>query len=155
MIIIPINYYEFDMKKVYQSKSTAILSLVALPLMAISSVSLAADACEGFGPQTPRDIDSTMGTNDRIFAMADDYQNMNLCNIHFHVNAEHKAKDFSILAKTEDGKPNGYQCAMSKNLSKAHKSFGICAAPVSEEVYKNRKGRPKDFWLKIPGKIRV
>lgn len=93
--------------------------VTSLSLMTISTFAVAADFCEGFGPQTPRDIDSTHGTNDRIIALADDYQNMNLCNIHFHVNAEHKAKDFSILAKTEDGKANGYQCGMSKNLTKA------------------------------------
>ncbi|MGJ8662748.1 MAG: delta-class carbonic anhydrase [Marinicella sp.] len=93
--------------------------LLMATITTLSTPSMAADVCEGFGPQTPRDIDSHMGSNDRIFALADDYQNMNLCNIHFHVNAEHKAKDFSILAKTDDGKANGYQCAMSKNLSQA------------------------------------
>jgi hypothetical protein len=102
------------MKKAFSS-----ISIMAIPLLAMSSITLASDVCEGFGPQTPRDIDSSLGTNDRIFALADDYQNMNLCNIHFHVNAEHKAKDFSILAKTDDGKANGYQCAMSQNLTKA------------------------------------
>jgi len=53
-------------------------------------------ACEGYGPQAPRDIDDVAGTNKRIFTMAPDYTKMNLCNIHFHNNAEHKAKDFSI-----------------------------------------------------------
>ncbi len=92
---------------------------LSLAMMAITPFVMAAEVCQGFGPQTPRDIDSHLGTNDRIFALAEDYQNMNLCNIHFHVNAEHKAKDFSILAKTEEGNPNGYQCAISQNLSKA------------------------------------
>ncbi len=93
--------------------------MMALSLTAMSSMAYADDICEGYGPQTPRDIDLTFGTNQRIFALADDYQNMNLCNIHFHVNAEHKAKDFSILAKTDDGKANGYQCSISQNLSSA------------------------------------
>ncbi|MFC3193079.1 delta-class carbonic anhydrase [Marinicella sediminis] len=93
--------------------------LLMASLTALSPTLMAADVCEGFGPQTPRDIDSHAGTNNRIFALADDYQNMNLCNIHFHVNAEHKASDFAILAKTSDGQPNGYQCSMSQNLSKA------------------------------------
>ena len=99
-------------------KKTNLPSLLTFTLIGLSSASIAADVCEGYGPQTPRDIDSVVGTNDRIFALADDYQNMNLCNIHFHVNAEHKAKDFAILSKL-DGKPNGYQCSMSKNLSRA------------------------------------
>ena len=93
--------------------------LILASLTAFTPNLLAADVCQGFGPQTPRDIDSHVGTNDRIFALADDYQNMNLCNIHFHVNAEHKAKDFAILAKTDEGKPNGYQCSMSQNLTAA------------------------------------
>ncbi|MCI5144148.1 MAG: cadmium carbonic anhydrase [Candidatus Electrothrix sp. AR3] len=76
--------------------------------------------CEGFGPQTPRDIDNVNGTNKRIFSIAPDYKDMNLCNIHFHVNAEHKAKDFSIYAgEGEHGHGGGYQCNDSKNLSAA------------------------------------
>jgi hypothetical protein len=44
---------------------------------------------------------------------------MNLCNIHFHVNAEHKAKDFSIYAgEGEHGHGGGYQCNDTKNLTK-------------------------------------
>lgn len=79
-----------------------------------------ASACEGFGPQTPRDIDNLEGENKRSFALAPDYQEMNLCNIHFHQNAEHKAKDFSIFAgEGENGVGGGYQCADSKSLSKS------------------------------------
>ncbi len=43
---------------------------------------------------------------------------MNLCNIHFHVNAEHKAKDFSIEAgESEHGHGGGYQCNDSSSLT--------------------------------------
>lgn len=77
-------------------------------------------ACEGYGPQAPRDIDNVAGTNKRIFTMAPDYTKMNLCNIHFHNNAEHKAKDFSIYAgEGEHGHGGGYQCKNSKSLSQA------------------------------------
>ncbi|MFK7975432.1 MAG: delta-class carbonic anhydrase [Halioglobus sp.] len=77
-------------------------------------------ACEGYGPQTPRDIDSLAGENSRVFSLAPDYTEMNLCNIHFHQNAEHKAKDFAIYAgKGKKGVGGGYQCAMSQTLSKA------------------------------------
>jgi len=77
-------------------------------------------ACEGFGPQTPRDIHSTAGTNLRTFALAPPANELNLCNIHFHNNAEHKAKDFSIYAgEGEHGHGGGYQCGMSKSLSAA------------------------------------
>jgi len=81
------------------------------------------DVCQGYGPQTPRDIDNTTGTNKRIFSLAPSYTEMNLCNIHFHNNAEHKAKAFSIYAGAGDkGHGGGYQCNMSKTLSKAELS---------------------------------
>ena len=75
-------------------------------------------ACTGFGPQTPRDIDSKVGNNKRLFSMAPSHQQMNLCNIHFHQNAEHKAKDFAIYAgEGVNGVGGGYQCGISKKLS--------------------------------------
>ncbi len=74
--------------------------------------------CEGFGPQTPRDIDNKVGDNKRLFSLAPSSKDMNLCNIHFHVNAEHKAKDFSIYAGEGDhGHGGGYQCNDTKNLT--------------------------------------
>ncbi len=100
-------------------KKKNLLFLLSPTLFVMPLITMAADVCQGFGPQTPRDIDSTAGTNERVFALADDYRNMNLCNMHFHVNAEHKAKSFSILAKTEDGKANGYQCSISRTLNTA------------------------------------
>ncbi len=42
----------------------------------------------GFGPQSPRDIDAVEGNNSRSFNTAPAYKKMNLCNIHFHKNAE-------------------------------------------------------------------
>ncbi len=77
-------------------------------------------ACTGFGPQTPRDIDSKKGKNPQVFSLAPKSKDMNLCNIHFHNNAEHKANDFAIFAGDgEHGHGGGYQCAISKKLSKA------------------------------------
>ena len=73
------------------------------------------EVCIGYGPQTPRDIDSKIGTNDRVFSLAPAYQEMNLCNVHFHNNAEHKAEAFSIFAG--EGDSAGYQCGISKTLS--------------------------------------
>lgn len=54
---------------------------------------------KGFGPQSPRDLAIYKGTNKRIFAAAPAYQQMNLCNIHFHKNAEHKGGEFTTLAE--------------------------------------------------------
>lgn len=84
------------------------------------------DACVGYGPQTPRDIDSAVGTNAREFSLAPSHEEMNLCNVHFHNNAEHKAKDFSIFAGTGDSA--GYQCNVSKSLTQAE------LAPTSGDV---------------------
>jgi hypothetical protein len=39
---------------------------------------------QGFGPQSPRDIDTRVGKNSIAFNMAPAYTEMNLCNIHFH-----------------------------------------------------------------------
>ena len=75
------------------------------------------EICQGYGPQTPRDIDSLGGTNKVKFQLAGSSSELNLCNIHFHKNAEHKAKEFSIFAGK--GKDGGYQCGISKSLTKA------------------------------------
>ena len=78
------------------------------------------EICVGYGPQTPRDIDNLAGENKRIFSIAPNYNEMNLCNIHFHVNAEHKAKDYSIFAgEGDNGLGGGYQCVDSRNLTEA------------------------------------
>lgn len=62
---------------------------------------------EGFGPQSPRDIDSHWGANRRVFGDAPDYKDMQLCNIHFHKNAEHKGGEFTEYAGNGDG--HGYE----------------------------------------------
>lgn len=62
---------------------------------------------QGFGPQSPRDIDSSLGTNNRVFSRAPSHEKMNLCNIHFHKNAEHKGGEFTRYAGNGDG--HGYQ----------------------------------------------
>jgi len=78
-----------------------------------------AEVCTGFGPQTPRDIDSKAGENKVEVKLAPDYKQMNLCNIHMHENAEHKAKDYSIFAgEGHEGYGTGYKCNMSQSLSK-------------------------------------
>ena len=67
----------------------------------------APEPVSGDGPQSPRDIDNTAGENKSIFSMAPNSDVMNLCNIHFHVNAEHKAAAYSIL---DEGEAGGYKC---------------------------------------------
>jgi len=80
---------------------------------------------KGFGPQSPRDIDSITGSNDRIFSAAPAYTEMNLCNIHFHKNAEHKGGEFTKYAGNGDG--HGYESGYeySGTLSSAEKKSNM------------------------------
>lgn len=75
----------------------------------------------GFGPQSPRDIDAAEGNNGIAFNTAPAYTEMNLCNIHFHKNAEHKGGEFTDYAGNGDGK--GYQSGYrySGQLSQAER----------------------------------
>ena len=61
---------------------------------------------KGFGPQAPRDIDAHGGNNHIRFSAAPTDTEMNLCNIHFHKNAEHKGGEFTKYAGNGDG--HGY-----------------------------------------------
>ena len=114
--------------------------LLALSAILISTNSLAGeshdkgDVCHGYGPQTPRDIDNLHGENKNIFSLAPDSDEMNLCNIHFHNNAEHKAKEFAIYTGEGDhGYGGGYQCSISKTLSKTE------LKPTKGEICKGLK----------------
>ncbi len=62
---------------------------------------------KGFGPQSPRDIDNLSGNNKRQFGLAPKYSQMNLCNIHFHKNAEHRGGEFTTYAGNGNG--TGYR----------------------------------------------
>ena len=64
--------------------------------------------CIGAGPQSPRDIDVSAGSNSVIFNEAPSISDMNLCNVHFHRNAEHKAAAYSTFVK--DGDNSGWAC---------------------------------------------
>ena len=73
------------------------------------------ELCQGFGPQTPRDIASAAGANPRSFAPAPAAEAMNLCNIHTHTNAEHKGPGFSVSAG--EGEHGGWRCNETFNLT--------------------------------------
>ncbi len=106
-------------------RQSALTSCILVAFFAATGAALAAGkpgekaptgpACDVAGPQTPRDIDSKAGTNAVAVATAPKYQDLNLCNIHFHAQAEHKGKDFSVFAG--EGASGGYQCNASKSLS--------------------------------------
>ena len=73
----------------------------------------------GFGPQSPRDLAEVGGNNSRIFAPSPPSTRMNLCNIHFHENAEHKGGQFTTYAGNGDGHGNGSGFKYDGHLSAA------------------------------------
>ena len=85
---------------------------------------------KGFGPQSPRDFDSAAGNNTVSFNAAPAHTEMNLCNIHFHKNAEHKGGEFTKYAGNGDGKgyQSGYQYTGSLTAAEK-KSAGKAACP--------------------------
>ena len=89
---------------------------------------------KGFGPQSPRDIDSLNGSNNITFNSAPAYSEMNLCNIHFHKNAEHKGGEFTKYAGNGDG--HGYQSGYqySGHLTDAE------VAPLKHDVCPSKHG---------------
>jgi len=116
---------------------TAVLSLACGSVFANEHGHEAAggEVCTGFGPQTPRDIDSTKGENKHHFSLSPGYKQMNLCNIHFHENAEHKAKAFSIYAGDgHEGYGSGFKANISKKLSKAE------LKPLAQPACKSEHG---------------
>lgn len=82
--------------------------------------------CIGAGPQAPRDIDQAAGTNGVVFETAPSVEQMNLCNIHFHRNAEHKAAAYSTYV--EDGGNSGWACKEPApgRLDNKHAEYNGC-----------------------------
>lgn len=83
---------------------------------------------KGFGPQSPRDIDSVAGTNERIFNAAPAYTEMNLCNIHFHKNAEHKGGEFTKYAGNGNGKgyETGFKYSGTLSAAETNSNAKVC-----------------------------
>lgn len=89
---------------------------------------------KGYGPQSPRDIDTIVGDNTLDFNLAPSYTEMNLCNIHFHENAEHKGGEFTKYAGNGDG--HGFESGFvySGTLSAAE------LTPVEHKICSNEHG---------------
>lgn len=86
-------------------------------ILAAGTTARAADSCQGFGPQTPRDIADKAGLNRATVPLAPTAATLNLCNIHFHANAEHKGPGFSLWAGA--GEHGGYKCSGGDKLTPA------------------------------------
>lgn len=94
----------------------------------------AATKGKGYGPQSPRDIDVKTGNNQRVFSLASSYEQMNLCNIHMHVSAEHKGGEFTTYAGNGNGKGMGSGYKYNGTLSKAE------LTPVKEPICAGEHG---------------
>jgi hypothetical protein len=92
----------------------AVLAVFIVLLAGFAAVS-SAEICQGYGPQTPRDIDQKAGTNPVLFSPAPGHRQMNLCDIHFHKQAENKARDFSLSAG--DSRYGGFRCNETTRLT--------------------------------------
>jgi hypothetical protein len=75
------------------------------------------EVCAGFAPQAPRDLQDSYGENVLVFPFAPRPEVMNVCNIHFHRGAEHRAAEF---AESDDH--GGYRCMLSARLSEAERA---------------------------------
>ncbi len=93
---------------------------LAVLIAVVPFQSLAQNACDGYGPQTPRDLTQTAGANLQAFSLAPETDSLNLCNIHFHTNAEHKAVGFAVFAGP--GKHGGFKCNETSSLTPAELS---------------------------------
>ena len=89
---------------------------------------------KGFGPQSPRDLGVKKGSNKRAFNTAPPFTQMNLCNIHFHKNAEHKGGQFTAHAGHGDGHGYGTGYKYAGQLSAAE------AKPLDADMCPGKHG---------------
>lgn len=89
---------------------------------------------KGFGPQAPRDLNASAGSNTRVFETAPPYTQMNLCDIHFHKNAEHKGGEFTTYAGHGDG--HGYHSGFKYDGKLSAQE----AKPLDKEVCPSKHG---------------
>lgn len=88
---------------------------------------------KGFGPQAPRDIDSKAGSNDIVFSQAPASSAMNLCNIHFHKNAEHKGGQFTKYAGNGNGE--GYQSGYKAVIELSDKETSATHGKICDSAH--------------------
>ena len=80
------------------------------------------------GAQSPRDIDSVTGDNILETTTAPASTAMNLCNIHFHINAEHKGGEFTTYAGNGNGEGynSGYKYSGTLTESESEDKGAVC-----------------------------
>ncbi len=102
------------------SLAIRLVATFAAALASLPAVAGAAEVCKAFGPQAPRDIASKSGMNPQAFAPAPAATALNLCNIHYHAQAEHKGPGFAIFAGP--GEHGGYKCDATADLTPAERA---------------------------------
>ena len=107
---------------------------VSYAVIAEQRVTLANSLDGSEGAQAPRDIDSITGGNSKVTHTAPAYTGMNLCDIHFHISAEHKGGEFTTYAGNGNGEGYGtgykYSGSLTKEETATYKHDG-------SEVYTN------------------
>lgn len=88
---------------------------------------------QGYGPQSPRDLTTFDGNNPKVFRSAPPYQQMNLCNIHFHEGAEHRGGEYTTYAGNGDGKGHGTGFVYNGKLTEAE--LASYEGPVGDDKY--------------------
>lgn len=89
--------------------------IIAVPVVVTGAPLAAQDVCVGYGPQTPRDIREATGSNPVIISTAPPADEMNLCDIHLHAQAEHQGPGFSVA----DPDGVGFRCDGTDALTEA------------------------------------
>ena len=92
----------------------------------------------GFGTQSPRHIGDVRGENPIRFSTALSFSEMNLCNIHFHKNAEHAGGEFTQYAGDGDG--HGFQSGYvytGKLTTKERAPVQSAACPSAHDALKS------------------
>ena len=106
-------------------KRLTVFGAIFLLWAPVNSKAETGSVCQNYGPQAPRDIGSKHGRNPRKFPYAPAASSMNLCNIHFHIGAEHKGPNFFKMVASNEaagraklGGGTGFQCNATTSLTK-------------------------------------
>lgn len=87
----------------YGNTALPILLLTLVLNAAVAAEPPATGNCDAAGPQSPRDIDETAGSNRVTFSVAPPAAEMRLCDVHFHKYAEHRSRAYSTSAAEGEG----------------------------------------------------
>ncbi len=99
------------------TKLARTLGMAGLVLAAGGSAAVGEEVCKQFGPQAPRDITSLKGASPVKFPLAGPVDGMNLCNIHFHAQAEHRGPGYVVTSG--GGTHGGFKCNETAKLTPA------------------------------------